>query len=333
MSPARAGTEPVAPSSPLQVRRLDPNVLTLDYVDVTVAGESRENSYFFHAAQLVFKEHGLDGNPWERAVQVKDELIRRTFPADSGFEATYRFRMEERVPQPLQIVIERADRYTITCNGQPVRPTPGAWWLDNDFSKIDITAAAQVGENAVTIKASPLTVYHELEPAYVLGDFALRPTDAGFVIAPPKPIVIARRTAQERAGWNTQGCPFYGAAVAYSQQFDLTQLDGRYRVCLSDWNGSVAKVIVNEQLSGYIYRQPWECDVTEHLKKGRNQITVVVIGTLKNTLGPHHAGKLRGAAWPNMFQKGPDTGPPAGNQYDSIEYGLFAPFELTHVMP
>ena len=27
-------------------------------------------------------------------------------------------------------------------------------------------------------------MYHELEPAYVLGDFALKPADKGFVIAP-----------------------------------------------------------------------------------------------------------------------------------------------------
>ena len=53
-----------------------------------------------------------------------------------------------------------------------------------------------------------------------------------------------------------------------------------------------------------------------------------MIGTLKNTLGPHHAGELRGAAWPHMFQRGPETGPPPGSQYDTIGYGLFEPFAL-----
>ena len=30
-------------------------------------------------------------------------------------------------------------------------------------------------------------MFHELEPAYVLGDFALKPADKGFVIVPARP--------------------------------------------------------------------------------------------------------------------------------------------------
>jgi hypothetical protein len=101
-------------------------------------------------------------------------------------------------------------------------------------------------------------------------------------------------------------------------------------VALGSWRGSVAKVIVNGHSAGYITHQPWECDVTEQIKPGKNVIEVVVIGTLKNTLGPHHAGALRGAAWPHMFQRGPETGQPPGAAYDTIGYGLFEPFVLKH---
>ena len=45
--------------------------------------------------------------------------------------------------------------------------------------------------------------------------------------------------------------------------------------------------------------------------------------------GPHHVGALRGAAWPHMFQQGPETGPPPGTRYDTIGYGLFEPFVIT----
>jgi len=103
---------------------------------------------------------------------------------------------------------------------------------------------------------------------------------------------------------------------------------GRYVVGLGSWLGSVAKVLVNGQQPGYIASQPWELDVTDSIKAGENTIEVVVIGTLKNTLGPHHAGTLRGAAWPHMFQRGPENGPPPGSSYDTISYGLFEPFVL-----
>ena len=64
--------------------------------------------------------------PPGRAVQFRAELIRRTFPPESGLEASYRFVVEGTVPTNLAIVIERPDLYTIQCNGKPVRPAPGA---------------------------------------------------------------------------------------------------------------------------------------------------------------------------------------------------------------
>ena len=396
---------------------------------------------------------------------------------------------------------------------------PGAWWLDKAFGKIDITAAARSGENVVTLKAQPFTMFHELAAAYVLGDFSLRPTAAGFVIAPPQtpsiavglahatdiegvawmtagigfqrdpqapegndgtPVIafdlgrpidlttievwnyneagLPRRgvktlevrgsatldgadawsvplgtfelacapggpagaktgfseklavagkqiryvqfvilanhngvqypttaaspdnafvglgevrfhaAAQDgtssavqgvqiqsvsselvvangfdrravhlidgsglgeaAAGWNQQGMPFYAAGVAYRQSFQIPQRTGRYRVCVPHWYGSVAKVFVNEKQCGYLVSQPWEVDVTDAVEHGLNVVEVVVIGTLKNTLGPHHAGAGVGSAWPGMFQQGPEQGPPPGNAYHTLGYGLFAPFEL-----
>jgi hypothetical protein len=274
----------------------------------------------------VFNKHGLSGNPWERAVQFRDELITKKFPSGSGFEATYCFVIGQEVPAPLHIVIERPDLYTITCNGQPVAAKPGDWWLDKSFGKVDIAAAARVGENSVKIQASPFSVYHELESAYVLGDFSLVPSDAGFTIVPAQPLQM--RQTEAGGGWNDQGLPFYSDQVAYTESFDVQKPSGQYVVALSKWFGSVAKVIVNGQVAGYIGYRPWECDVTEWIKSGENQIEVVVIGTLRNTLGPHHVGPVSGKAWPHMFQQAPQTGPPAGQDYNTLSYGLFEPFVL-----
>jgi len=308
-----------------EIRPAAPNVLTLDYVDVTAGGEAKKNVYFYAANRFAFQKNGMSGNPWDSAVQFRDELITKKFPPESGFEATYRFRIEERVPDPFQIVIERPDLYSITCNGKPVAAQKGAWWLDKSFGKIDITRAAKVGENAVTIKASPFTIYHELEPAYVLGNFALRAADSGFVIVPEVPLKLGP--------WNEQGHPMYATGVAYTQRFEVPQPSGRYYVSLPKWYGSVAKVIVDGKRAGYIAYRPWQCEVTDLIQPGTNTVRVVVIGTLKNTLGPHHAGAVVGRAWPNMFHVGPATGPPAGEKYHTLGYGLFQPFVLKHVTP
>jgi alpha-L-rhamnosidase len=316
----------LATTEPVKVSRLEPNVLTLDYVDVTAGGETKQDIYFYQANQFSWQKNGMERNPWDSAVQFKDELIKKTFPAGSGFSASYKFTIESAVPRNLCIVIERPDLYTITCNGQPVKATPNKWWLDKVFGRIDIASAARTGENVVTIKASPFTMYHELEPAYLLGDFALKPVDKGFVVV-PCPASDSGLTSS-RTGWNLQGHPFYSAGVSYRERFDVEKRTGRFVVSLPNWCGSVAKVAVNGKPAGFIDAPPWECDVTKWIKRGQNEVEVTVIGTLKNTLGPHHGKPALGSAWPGGFQKGPNPGPPPGAQYSTVAYGLFEPFVL-----
>src|ERR1051325_9968058 len=90
----------------------------------------------------------------------------------------------------------------------------------------------------------------------------------------------------------------------------------------------IARVAVNGKAVGYIDAPPWEYEVSRWVKSGRNEIEVTVIGTLKNTLGPHHGTPALGAAWPANFQQGPPHGPPPGANYDTVAYGLFEPFVI-----
>jgi hypothetical protein len=320
-------TTTLAALGPMQTQRVEPNVLTLDYVDVRVGAKSLRKVYYYQAAELVWKEHGLDRNPWDHAVQFRDELISKKFPAESGFEVSYRFTIKDCVPRHLAVVIERPDLYAITCNGRPVVAQPGAWWLDRAFGRLEIGDLAQVGPNEVVLRAQPFTMFHEIQPAYVLGDFVLRPAKVGFQIAP------GAAPQLDTKGWSRQGHPFYAAGVSYAQEFNVPAPAGRYEVALGRWYGAVARVVVNGQTVGRIYHQPWRCDVTAAIRPGKNRVEVVVVGTLKNPLGPHHGKVTLGSAWPAMFHVGPPNGPPPGGQYHTVEYGLFEPFQLqTHAV-
>ncbi len=312
-----------AAKGPMEIRRIAPNVLTLDHVDITAGGETKRDLYYYQAGQFAFQKNGMERNPWDSAVQFRDDLIKKTFPAGSGFEAGYRFSIEGEIPAGLTFVLERPDLYTITCNGQPVAARKGEWWLDKSFGRIDLSRAAKTGENIVTVRASPFSLFHELEPAYVLGEFALRSTDKGFVIAPAQ-LLDARR-------WNEQGLPFYSQGMAYRSRFQIGPRHGRYTVSLPAWYGSVAKVMVNGRDAGVISSPPWECDVTDAVKAGANTVEVIVIGTLKNTLGPHHGNPATGSAWPRNFQTAPKGGQPRGSEYSTIGYGLFEPFVLKQI--
>lgn len=318
----------VEPAGEMGIKRKGPNVLTLDYVDVTAGGKTLKNSYIVPACNFVFQQNGMASNPWDCGVQLRDELIKKTFPAESRFTATYRFKLAgdfstKKTAESLLAVVERPDLYAITCNDWPVSPIADRWWLDKSFGVVDISAAAVAGDNELTLKAAPMTVFHELQAVYLLGDFSLAPGEKGFAIEPPRTLAV-----DPKAGWNEQGMAFYAHDVCYSQEFEIPQPAGRYRVVLPAWHGSVAKVFVNGQKAGAIGYRPFDCEVTKLIRPGKNLIEVVVTGTLKNTLGPHHAGKETGAAWPGGFHQGTENGPPPGKNYHTVGYGLFEPFRL-----
>ncbi|MFQ6036253.1 MAG: glycosyl hydrolase, partial [Sedimentisphaerales bacterium] len=84
----------VTPQGKLEVDPIEQNVLTLDYVDVTASGQAKKNIYFYQASQFAFAKNGLSRNPWDSAVQFRNELIKKTFSPESGFEATYRFTIQ-----------------------------------------------------------------------------------------------------------------------------------------------------------------------------------------------------------------------------------------------
>ncbi|MDR2345823.1 MAG: hypothetical protein LBE18_07125 [Planctomycetaceae bacterium] len=506
----------ITSDSETKIRRLEDNVLTLDYVDVKAGNEELKNIYTWAANRFVFQKHGRGGNPWDNQVQFKDELITKKFPENSGFEAAYHFTLQESIPKNLTIVIERPDLYKIYCNDKEVKAVPNAWRIDKSFGKIDLSGVAKIGENKVKIVAQPMTIEHELEPAYLFGDFSLQNSDKGFVVVPPqtlsmnpseiskvlnhnedleqvswlsagvgfrpnKPEFIDRSptlefdfgtkqkidairiwnynernlkqrgvktieisglgkldlpigdgsayelsfnspqtvktisfkilsnhngvtypiqeneqpkdngfaglaevqfltkknnvltsinnvtvkasselvidshdrkakylvdgnglTSAEDQGWNRQGMPFYAGKVEYSQTFNIETIDSakRYIVQLpskfsdlnstphsAGWYGSTAQIMVNGQSAGFVITSSERVDVTKFIKSGKNEIAVIIYGTPKNLLGPHHAGARRGSAWPSTFHRAPEH-QPSGASYDTIDYGLFKPFKL-----
>ena len=88
-------------------------------MDITAGGETKQDIYFYQANQFAWQKNGMERNPWDSAVQFKDELIRKTFPRRQRLHGELQVHASKSaVPKDLAIVIERPDLYTITCNGQ-----------------------------------------------------------------------------------------------------------------------------------------------------------------------------------------------------------------------
>ena len=312
--------QPVPPVDAPVVRRLDPAMWPLDFVELR-CGDLVTNLHVVAAADRVFALHGFAKNPWRHAVQFGDRIISHTFPPDSGFTAVYRFVIAAEPDLELTAVIERPDLYTITCNGQPVRALPGEWWLDRSFGKVPLRGTLRAGTNELVLVARPMTVYHEVDQVVLLGDFGLESAPVGWTLVAPRPIAYGP--------WNVQGLPHYAGRMAYEHTYEIPQA-GRYRVRLPAWWGIVAEVRVDGHLAGLIERPPYAIALGP-LTRGRHVVQVVVYGTLKNLLGPFHAGVVRGIASPHNMAQAPKTGQPAGAAYDVIPTGLFEPFVLERI--
>jgi hypothetical protein len=311
-------------TEPSKIARLAGNVLTLDYCDLTIGGKTEKDLYFYDAQLKTFRAHGLDRNPWDSAVQYKTNILDKdVFPPDSGFEASFHFDIAPGfLKMPFTVVVERPHLFHVFVNGQEAPPLAGQWWLDKAFGVFP--GNWRTGRNTVTLKAKPFTIHTELEPVYVVGDFALRPVTPGFLVAPPAELNLG--------AWTAQGLPMYGQAVAYTKTIAVpadTPKEARYFVELGRWLGAAAEVRVNGKTAGVIAFQPFRLDISKALTAGGpNEVAVAVYGTLKNTLGPFHNNPPLGRAWPGSFQQGAKGGRPAGKDYSVVDYGLFEDFKI-----
>ncbi|MBC7348337.1 MAG: hypothetical protein H5U05_00020 [Candidatus Aminicenantes bacterium] len=304
---------------PVEIKRLDPNVLILDYCDLTVAGQSLKNLYFYQAQQKAYQAHGWSQNPWDSGVQYQDSLISRNrFAPGSGFRADFHFHIAPGVNlKSLKLVVERPEIFRVTVNGRRLQPLAGEFWLDRNFGVFPLFEAARTGLNTVSLTVSPFDLLAELEPIYILGDFSLKPADRGFLITPA--------VGLQPGSWKNQGLIFYGHRVAYSSGLEVSpeELQSRNFIFKSgSWQGALAELSVNGQKAGYLLCPDDSLEISSWLRPGLNRLELVIYGTLKNTLGPHHLNPPPGRAWPGSFKQAPDGGQPPGSEYNVLDYGL-----------
>ncbi len=314
-------------SSPGKIRRLQPNMMTVDYCDLQVAGKAFKDIYFYAAQDTVYKYHlkkkyGRRWNPWNMTVQYRRNIIEmENFPENSGFKATYAFYVQDGfIPSGMKAVIEQPSLYTVTFNGYEMQPNKDEWWLDRDFGVVHLDAFIRSGRNELTIEARPMSIYAELEPVYILGNFGVEATEQGWLLVPEE-------RELKFGSWKDQLMPFYSYRVSYPQTFSLPEKGSTCKVRLGKWSGTVAAVRVNGKDAGVIGWPPYELDISGSVNQGENRVEVIVCGSLKNLLGPHHGQRIRGFVTPWEWIKGPLHQPP-GADYDLYDYGLFEDYEI-----
>ena len=163
-----------------------------------------------------------------------------------------------------------------------------------------------------------MSIFAEIAPVYIAGDFSLEAAATGWVMKKPQ-------AELSTGSWKKQGMPFYPWEISYTKTFDIQDTAPNYAVQLNQWKGTVAEIFVNEEKAGIIAFPPYNLNISSKLKQGQNKIEVRVIGALDNLFGPHHR-RDKGIMGP-WHWNGVGNVIPA-SEYVLSDYGLFDDFML-----
>jgi hypothetical protein len=307
--------------SKTEISCLGPNIFKQDYLKLKIGNGSETEMYFKNASDSIYKHFGFDeGNPWFQSSQFKTEFLDKdkNYKKGDRFEVAYNFEISGGIDfNGMKLVVERPWLYTVSFNGAVIQPVKGETWLDPDFYVFNVEKLLKKGKNELRLVADPFSVNCEIEPVYLLGNFDLESISHGWKMVAPKPLTFG--------SWKAQGKPFFGQSVKYSKTIWVNKA-GKFEIELPSWSGTVVAININGKETGIIQAKPYI--FTTELKQDDNKIDIIVIGSLKNTLGPHHVIVPKGVGGrPANFINAPGI-QPDGNSYNTIDYGLMVDFKV-----
>ena len=250
-------------------------------------------------------------------MQLKDQLLRDRYEGDLTIKHTF---LVDEIPDTLSLVLEPMDYKSVTVNGTPVDFTESRH-LDSRFLEADIAALAKVGENVIEYTIHYFQndyVYYvlfsdvsesfrnclnfdtEIECAYLFGDFAVKTDGDQFEAHPSqqsdfgytysgKFSLAKQKDTVDPANVITEGYPFFAGELDMVTEIDYRRgaptelaLNGRY---------STAEIYVNgKYVSTLMFSN--HCDLSAHLKEGKNILRIKLFNARRNQLGPLHANDV-----------------------------------------
>lgn len=247
-------------NGPWKIKRLNPNILVLDYCRYRIKGAWSD-------LVPVWKAH--------------EAIVRRGL----GTEFQLRFEFESDVEfknREAYLVMEEPERFKIYVNGVNIKPKTEDFWLDWNFPKIYVSNLLGKGLNIIEIEGI-VDLEPELENIYLLGDFAVK------IGAKGGSRLIDEVKEAEIRDLCDAGYPFYAGEFELEKDVD-SSIPENARVFLrfEEFNAALAVIYVNEKEAGKVILPPYEIEITDAFKRGGNKIKLVLVGTLRNALGPLH---------------------------------------------
>lgn len=274
------------------IKRIDENILTLDYCKCYFDGELIDEKLPVISIQNLACD-------LRRKVNINMEF---------DFYADY-------IPENISLVCETPEIFSIKVNGKLLNQNIIGYFKDKSFKTISLSGYIQKGKNTIEIccnfeqsketyqniknavvfesEINKLTYDMEIENIYIVGDFLLKtPGDfkklprsavrysGDFIISEPKKAIAVNNIEQ-------QGYPFFSGEVTLKKELFLKSIEP-YVLEFSQKKSNVVSISINGKELPNIMWKPYKIEITEYLKEGINIIEVTLVNSLRNMLGPHH---------------------------------------------
>ncbi|MDF2927324.1 MAG: hypothetical protein K0R57_6238 [Paenibacillaceae bacterium] len=251
-----------------RLKLLDHNALTLDYCTIAGIATAAPAPMHHMKAHAMIMEHKQD------------------------FILEYQFQVKGWTEATAWAVVERPEqcRY-IEFNGQRIQDQESGWRIDPSFRKFSLAGLVRQGLNTLRLSCA----WHEkaiVEPVYIEGDFRVEGASHGaFVLVSPRENCSGVNLARE-------GYCFYAGQAELSQAVRINNVaDRRFRLELVGMDAVCVEVLVNGKSAGVIAWKPYTLDITGLVQPGENGITLRLVPSLHNLLGPHHIQQQEEKKW------------------------------------
>ncbi|ANF97336.1 glycosyl hydrolase [Paenibacillus bovis] len=294
-----------------QLSQSDLNSLTLDYCRLRL-----EDGEWSEKQPIIF---------------LQEQLVRLGYPVEIELEFIVEAQPGDYLNREMYLIVEQPEQYRITINDHILDQQERGWWRDIAFRKLDIAGYLGAGSNRIVLsrhfansaetyaaiaraqifesEGNKLFYDTEIESIYLLGDFHVH-SDTGYVHAGngeiytdghfrlQKPVSVV-----QTGDLTTQGLNFYAGNVQLSQQVVIPKLDvgqcAWFRLERPD--AVLSRLWLNGQEVHTFMWAPYKIEVTDYLHAGDNELTIELLSSCRNLLGPHH--HIRG----ELTMVGPDS--------------------------
>ena len=291
--------------------RNDPNVLVLDMCQYAINNEaySKEKEIWIHQEEFRARLD-MGSIKHNRGVQRYKWIYKDHKNNNTPLKLKYSFKSIDK-PQNTQLVIENISNFNkITLNGNNIPIKTKGWFMDKKFNKISLDGIIE-GDNELILEGNYRNDM-ELENIYIIGDFAIN----------IKREFVKESKTMHFGDWAMQGYLFYPGSMTYNFKYNHVTDKKDIVIDVPVFSASVIEVFINGEKADYI---PWKAkskiDISKLIKKGKNDISIKLIGTPRNMFGPLHFANCDNK-YHSSYTFAPDESEYT-NDYITHPYGLF----------